>query len=116
MPACKSNKARKSSLIIIERSAAQSLEPTKSTEPESTEPESGEPASAEPASAEPASTTESNSTQRKPYGRRLDEKDEILLFQLCIQHSLGFRSVKNHKQFWIKISGLFEQTVKRPYS
>ena len=72
MPACKSNKARKSSLIIIEQSAAQSLKPIKSTEPESTEPESGELASGEsaftePASAEPAFTTESNSTQQKFY-------------------------------------------------
>src|SRR6266487_4924088 len=43
--------------------------------------------------------------------------DEILLFQLCLQHSESFRSsLRNRKQFWIKISGLFERTAKRPYS
>lgn len=67
-------------------------------------------------SAELEPTTESNSTQWKPYSRRLNKKDEILLFQLCIQHSLGFQSVKNRKQFWIKISGFFKQASKRSYS
>ena len=85
MSICTSNNAHESVLESIETQSAISIP----TETEST----------------------ASNIQRKPYGRRLDQKDEILLFQLCIQHLLSFQSVKNHKQFWIKISGLFEQTV-----
>ena len=108
MPARKQNKARKAVLQSIETEESAIPVSTQSVKP-STE-------AAKPSSTEPAKPSATSNAQRKPYGQRLSEKDEILLFQLCIQHSLGFRSVKNHKQFWIKISGLFEQTAKRPYS
>ena len=55
------------------------------------------------------------SSQRKPYGKRIIEEDEILLFQLCIQHSLSFQ-LGNRKSFWLKISTLFQETTGKPYS
>ena len=42
-----------------------------------------------PEFTEPDSIIKSSST-RKPYGQRLNQKNEILLFELCVQHSLNF--------------------------
>ena len=55
------------------------------------------------------------SSQRKPYGKRIVEEDEILLFWLCIQHSLSFQ-LGNRKPFWLMISALFQKTTGKPYS
>jgi hypothetical protein len=88
----------------------ESIEVPETAEPESTEREIADRETAD------RETTEPESLKRKPYGRRLSEEDDILLFQLCIQHSLSFRAIKNQKQFWIKISALFEQSAKHLYS
>lgn len=43
-------------------------------------------------STESIEPTESTKSSRKPYGKRIVEEDEILLFRLCIRHSLSFQS------------------------
>ena len=62
---------------------------TESVKPSSTT-ESAKPSSTE--SAEPSTTEfmKSSIAQQKLYDQRLIQKDEILLFQLCIQHLLSF--------------------------
>ena len=134
MPVCKWNKAGKFVLESIEKpaisistefmkpSSTESAEPstTKSSSTESVEPssttESAKLSSTESAKSSTTEFTKSSIAQQKLYSQRLTQKDEILLFQLYIQHSLSFQMIKNHKHFWMKISGLFEKTAKHPYS
>lgn len=110
MPVCQSNNAGESVHESIEMqlyswssSPAINEQEFTNTKPVST------------ASTESSESTSSSNTQQKLYSQRLEQKDKILLFQLCIQHSLSFQS-GNHKQFWMKISALFKQSTKHSYS